>query len=241
MNTVRAKALKARIIGKSYNEIQREFGIPKSTLSGWFKDVVLSDKASHRLDMRMRSKGAEKLIELNKLQTVKAKERARIMQSNGKRDLPDIDKKDLAFVGALLYWAEGYKRLKIKDGRERMDHKISFVNSDAEMISVFIRFIRETLNIPEEKIHLSMRLYAHINEDQARTYWMRATGLSSGCFYKTTYLVSGASKGKRPFNRLPYGTLQVEVCDTAKFHYLIGMIEGVKEKLLYVKMPIMPR
>jgi hypothetical protein len=163
------------------------------------------------------------------------------MQSNGKRNLPAIDKKDLAIVGALLYWAEGYKRLKIKDGRERMDHKISFVNSDAEMITVFVRFLRVVLNIPEEKIHLSMRLYAHINENEARTYWMRATGLQRKCFYKTTYLVSGASKGIRPFNRLPYGTLQVEVCDTAKFHYLIGMIEGVKEKLLYVKMPILPR
>lgn len=109
------------------------------------------------------------------------------------------------------------------------------------MISVFVRFLREVLIISVEKIRLSMRLYTHINENEARRHWMRATGLQRACFYKSTYLVSGASKGARPYNRLPYGTLQVEVCDTAKFHYLIGMIEGVKEKLLHDRMSTLPR
>lgn len=231
MNTVRAKALRARIAGKSYNEIQKELNVPKSTLSGWLKHVVLSDKARERLDSRMRSEGSKKLIVLNKLQTHKAEQRARETHAFAKKKIPTLTKRDLLIIGTVLYWAEGYKRLKVKDGKERMDHTISFVNSDAEMISVFVRFLRGVLDVPPERIRLSMRLYAHINENEARTYWMRATGLTKERFFKSTYLVSGASKGTRPYNRLPWGTLQVEVCDTAKFHYLIGMIGGVKEKL----------
>ncbi|MFA5744981.1 MAG: hypothetical protein WC887_02090 [Candidatus Paceibacterota bacterium] len=240
MNPVRSQALRLRILGRSYNEIRKEISVSKSTLSLWLRDVVLSDKARERLDSRMRSEGSKKLITLNKLQTHKAEQRAKLMQSQGKKSLPALDKKDLALVGAVLYWAEGYKRLKIKNGKERMGHTISFVNSDAEMITVFVHFLREILGIPAEKIRLSMRLYAHINEDEARTYWIRVTSLPHKNFFKTTYLVSGASKGKRPYNRLPWGTLQVEVCDTAKFHYLIGMIEGVKKELLHGTMFALP-
>jgi hypothetical protein len=170
------------------------------------------------------------------MQTHKAEQRARGIHLSAKEKVPPLNQRDLLIVGIVLYWAEGYKRLKIKDGKERMDHTISFVNADAEMISVFVQFLRDILEISPEKIRLTMRLYAHINENEARAHWMHATGLPRERFFKTTYLVSGASKGVRPYNRLPYGTLQVEVCDTSKFHYLIGLIEGVKEKLSHGKM-----
>jgi hypothetical protein len=233
------KALRLRLAGKSYNEIRAALGVSKSTLSGWFKQLVLSDTARARLASRTRL-GSATLIKRNKMQTHKAEQRMRETRTSAKVAIPALTKRDLLIIGTVLYWAEGYKRLKVKDGKERMGHTISFVNSDADMISVFIHFLREVLNIPSEDIRLSMRLYAHINEDEARTHWIRATGLSRGRFFKTTLLVSGASKGVRPYNRLPYGTLQVEVCNTAKFHHLMGMIEGVKEKLLHDRMQILP-
>lgn len=228
---VRAKALKARIAGKSYNEIQKEFGVPKSTLSGWFKHIVLSDKARERLDSRMRSEGSKKFITLNKLQTHKAEQRAREMRMSAKEKIPALHKRDLLIIGTVLYWAEGYKRLHIRDGKERMSHTISFVNADPVMIKTFLRFLREILEVLPDEIHLTMRLYPHINEEVARVFWMNITELPLTCFQKTTNMVSIASKGKRPYNRLPYGTLQVAVYDTAKFHHLLGLIEGVQVRI----------
>jgi hypothetical protein len=35
----------------------------------------------------------------------------------------------------------------------------------------------------------------------------------------------------RPKNRLPYGTIQVIVANTKLFHRLMGIIDGVKERL----------
>ena len=240
MNPRRNRALRLRIGGKSYSEIQKEIKVSKSTLSLWLRDVVLSDKARARLNKRMNEEGAKMFLKMSKLQTKNAEERAKTAHNAGKKMMLDLRESDILIVGVVLYWAEGYKRLKVRDGRERMDHKISFVNSDADMISIFIRFLLETLKVPSEKVHLSMRLYAHINEKDARAYWMRATGLSSESFYKTTYLISGASKGVRPYNRLPWGTLQVEVCNTSQFHHLLGMISGVKEYLLHGKIPAPP-
>lgn len=231
MNPVRARALKLRIAGKSYKEIRDMLGIPKSTLSSWFKHVVLSDTARKRLDLRMRSEGSKKLVTLNKLQTHKAEQRAREIHVSAKKLIPSLIRRDLLIIGAVLYWAEGYKRLQIRDGKQRMSHSISFVNSDPAMIKAFLRFLLEILEISSSNIHLTMRLYPHINEESAKEYWMGITKLPNICFQRSTNMQSVASKGKRPFNRLPYGTLQVAVYDTAKFHHLIGLIEGVQAKL----------
>lgn len=240
MNEVRDRALRLRLAGKSYNEIRDTLGVPKSTLSNWFKNVVLSDTARTRLTSRM-SLGSAMLIKRNKMQTHKAEQRARETRAVAKEEIPTLTRRDLLITGAVLYWAEGYKRMKIKDGKELMNHTISFVNSDPVMIRIFVSFLSEVLEVSVSAIHLTMRLYPHINERDAHVYWKEATGLTNPHFQKTTNMVSSASKGKRPFNRLPYGTLQVAVYDTAKFHRLIGMIEGVKEKTLRAKLSILPR
>jgi hypothetical protein len=175
------------------------------------------------------------------MQTHKAEQRAHAIRSAGREEIPVLTKRDLQIIGAVLYWAEGYKRLKIKDGRELMNHTISFVNADPMMVRVFVRFLQEVLQVSPGDIHLTMRLYAHINEGAARAHWIKATGLIDPHFQNTTHMVSIASKGKRPYNRLLYGTLQVAVYDTAKFHRLMGMIEGVEEKTLRAKLPLLPR
>lgn len=230
MNTVRDAAFRMRLAGHSYNEIQTTLGVPKSTLSSWFKHVVLSDTARERLASRTRL-GSAALIKRNKMQTHKAEQRAREIHASAKKEIPTLTKRDLLIIGAVLYWAEGYKRLHIRDGKERMSHTISFVNADTIMIKTFLRFLQEILKVPRDEIHLTMRLYPHINEESARRYWTSVTKLPPSCFQRTTNMVSIASKNKRPYNRLPYGTLQVAVYDTVKFHHLLGLIEGVQARM----------
>ena len=113
---VRINSLRLRLAGKSYNEIQDELGVPKSTLSGWFKDVVLSDKALIRLASRT-TLGTAALVKRNKMQTHKAEQRAKEIHASAKEKIPNLTKRDLLIIGPVLYWAEGYKRLKIKDGK----------------------------------------------------------------------------------------------------------------------------
>ena len=228
MNSNQAAAYKLRIAGHSYNEINAKLGTPKSTLNGWFKGLVLSDVAQARLRGRVRQGTLNAFVKRNKLQTHTAENRAFATRKAAQQEIPELNDGDLKVIGAVLYWAEGYKRLKVRDGKERMGHTVSFVNADEIMIRTFLKFLKEILQVPNSKVRLYMRLYEHINEETARRHWMNVTGFPKENFNKTTYLVSIASKRKRPYNRLTYGTLQVEVCDTQKFHYLMGLIEGVK-------------
>ena len=223
----RDKAFQLRILGYSYNEIRAKLGTPKSTLRTWFADIVLSDKANNRLKTRIREGSYKGLLKRSKMQTHLARQRAAKFREEGEKRISKLSSDDLLIIGTTLYWAEGYKRLQRRFGRELTAHAISFLNSDPEAIRIFVKFLTDILQVPAQKIRLCMRLYPHINETEAKRYWLKITDLSADCFRKSTFLVTGASKGKRPFNRLPYGTMQVYVNDTNKFHYLLGLINGL--------------
>ena len=220
-----------RMAGYSYNEIRARLGVPKATLSDWFHNLVLSDRARARLKGRVSQGTVNGLVKRNKMQTHLAQQRTRIVREVAQKRIPEIRKGDLLLIGALLYWAEGYKRPLTREGRELTAHAISFVNTDPEMIRVFLRFLVEILQVAREDVVLAMRLYPHINENKAACYWLGVTGLKPSNLRKTTFLISGASRSRRPFSRLPYGSLQVAVYDTEKFYQLMGFIDGVKKQV----------
>ena len=230
MHTVRKRALSMRLRGYSYNEIQRKFGIPKSTLSNWFVNIPLSDAAQKRLVGKVHQGTLNGLVRRNKDQTRLAIIPAAALREEAKNKIPFLSLTELMIIGAVLYWAEGYKRSLVRNGKERTGHSISFLNADPRMIQIFLKFLLEIMKIQKEKICLIMRLYPNLSEAEAFHYWKGVTHMPNSCFRKSTYLISSASKGKRPSDRLPYGTLQVAVYDTSKFHTLMGLIEGVKNK-----------
>lgn len=217
--------------GLSYNEIHKILGIPKSTLSGWLKDVSLSEKAQARIRGRL----ALGFIKRNKQQTVDAQKRAKDTREKSASEMKHISDDALLVIGTTLYWAEGYKRLRVIDGREVTSHVVGLTNSDPEIVSAFILFLTKSLSVPVEKIYIEMRLFKHMDAEETVSYWMKATGLDRFQFRKPTYPISTASRGKRPINRLPYGTVQVIVSDTKLFHRVLGLIDGLKEKLNLIK------
>lgn len=229
MKKVRIDAIKLRKQGHSYNEITKTLGVPKSTLSGWLRDISLTENAQLRLKSRVREGLYNGLVKRNKLQTKRAQERAKELQKEAACRITKISNHELLLIGVALYWGEGYKKLQVRNGREITSHQISFTNADPKMIEWFISFLQKILDVKNDELVIVMRLYKHINEKVARDYWKIATGLSDSNFRSTTWLVSGASKRKRPQDSLPYGTLQVNVYSTEKFHTLMGYIEGLKK------------
>ena len=130
-----------RLQGHSYNEINQKLGVPKSTQSGWFSGLVLSEKAKSRLESR-KGRGTIALIKRNIAQIQKAQERAKKNFKQGKlrinKRINNLSKHDLLLVGLSLYWGEGYKRLAKRNGKEITSHVIAFVNVDPKMMKIFI-------------------------------------------------------------------------------------------------------
>jgi len=222
-------ALKLRLSGKSYSEITEALGVPKSTLSGWFSQLELSEKARSRILKRTKQKSLEGLLKRNKNQTKLALKRKLTIQLKAAREIKNISHQNLLFIGISLYWAEGYKRPIIKNSREATYHPVSLTNSDPELIKIYLRFLREICGVPEGRIKADIRIFEHQNEDYLLNFWSKITGIKKEKFGKVYYGISKSSLNKRPFNRLQYGTIQVRVNDTKLFHRIMGWIEGIKK------------
>ncbi len=228
MRLDREKALKLRLNGKSYNEIHVALGIPKSTLATWFTGLELSSKARERIHKRVGAGSFKALLKRNKNQTSLAIQRSRAIRKAASTEVTRLSQRDLFVSGVNLYWAEGYKRPILKNGIERTYHPVRFSNSDPDLIKIFLRFLREICKIDENRITAEIRIYQHHNPTVLMDFWMKVTGIKQKNFGKIYYGVSKSSQHKRPFNILPYGTIQISVNDTKLYHKIMGWIDGLK-------------
>jgi hypothetical protein len=228
MRKDKQKALSLRLKGFSYSQINKELGVPKATLSFWFKDLELSKEALEKINKRHRKKSFEGLLKRNKFQTKEAIERAGKERIKAKKDINSLTKKELLILGTALYWGEGYKRPVIKNGVKKTNHPVSLSNSDPKLIKWFILFLEKNCNISKKEIKACVRIYDHMNKDKVLDFWQKITNIPKENF-KTRNYISSASKRRQPINRLPYGTIKISVYQTKKYHQIMGWIEKLEE------------
>ena len=154
------KAIELRKQGLSYNEILREVNVAKSTLSCWLHQYGLSKYQKQRLT-------AKKLISLRKgLLVLKEKRASHIskIKENAQKEVPSLINDPLWILGTALYWAEGAKE------RQR-GQKVAFSNSDPNMVLIFLKWLKEKLNIPIEDITFDLYIHESCNYQEAIKFW----------------------------------------------------------------------
>lgn len=217
---LKKQAIALRIKGRSYNNIKKSLGLKsKGTLSQWFKDIKLPKKSLKLLAENNELAHKRGLLKANKNRKIKINSENKKAFEYGKNCIQQISEKELLLIGAVLYWGEGAKS-------ERSSLSLNFSNSDPLMISVYMRFIREILKIPEEKIRAGIHIYPSISSDEAKKFWSKTTKLPEDRFYIINQ-ISRASRNKRPFNILPHGTLAIKVNNRKQFYIVKGMIGGI--------------
>ncbi len=218
------EALILRTQDKSYNEISRLLNIPKSTLSTWLKAVPLSEKVKNRNIDRAKIIWAKNIIKFNKIRSKKYQEHTKQLINNFARNIPPVSNRDLFFTGLALFWAEGGKKEK---------SNVRFVNSDPQIIQAIMRFFREVCSVPDEKFTLRIHLYPNIQEEVAKKFWLKITKLQMSQFRGSQYQISRSSKRKRSINRLPYGTLHINIGDAHLNKKIRGWLLGLGSRLSY--------
>jgi hypothetical protein len=224
MRKDKVEALALRKKGFSYNEISKKLEIPKSTLSYWLSDVVISQEAKSRIASRVFAGSVKGLIERNKNQTALAKERAEVIRETAKKEVRNLMKSKLFLVGISLYWAEGYKKGAYGSKWKAVD----FANSDPELVKIMMNFFRKICKVENEKIKVQLIVHKNIIINEAVSYWAKLTKLPISQFMKTCCAVSSASKGKRNKNSLMHGTVHIRINDVKLFFRIIGWIDGLK-------------
>ena len=198
--------------GLAITDICKQLGVAKSSVSMWVRDIVLSDEQIAALHKQhyaywAQTRGAH-------TNAVKSRERRAVYQDEGRQKAREGDPLHLA--GCMLYWGEGAKN--------RNALKIS--NSDSGMLVFFVRFLRESLGITNERMVLRIACYLGngVCQQEIEQYWLQILGLPETCL-RTTMVNLQPKSSQQKGRKLVYGTVEVGVYDTQLAQHVLGAIQ----------------
>lgn len=172
-------AIKLRKKGKSIRDIENILGVARSTLSGWLRDVKLSEKHKKQLHERWlaalgqaRVKAAEvhKAERMERIAQVKKEAEEFVSRLKLNRKLGEV-------IFSIFYLAEGTKT----------EGSVRIANSDPVVLLAFVKLIRYLYPIDETKFRCCLHLRADQKETQFKKYWSEILNIPPQQFIKTQF------------------------------------------------------
>ncbi|MFF9759862.1 helix-turn-helix domain-containing protein [Streptomyces sp. NRRL F-2305] len=171
---LRAKARELRLQGWTYDRIQAELGCSRSSVSLWVRDLPKPErKRTPEEAAAIARRGWEAKLRIRDEERQRAKEAA-------KQAVGNLSPRELFLVGVGLYWAEGSKD-KPYDRREN----VTFVNSDPDMIKVFLAWL-DLLGVERERLRFTVMIHENADVAGAERYWAELVHADRNAFNKTT-------------------------------------------------------
>ncbi len=162
---LKSKAVAFRKQGNSIRDIETSLGIPRSTLSGWFKNIKLNTSQykilenKHKKALIKARKGAVVWHNQQKLYRLKSAENEADITLSKINTNQEIIELGLAF----LYLGEGFK----KSPRTGMG------NSDPLILKFFLKIMLSIYKIEMGKIRFDLHIRADQNPDKLKRYWAK--------------------------------------------------------------------
>jgi hypothetical protein len=209
---LKTRAVTMRRRGASIREVERRLLIPRSTLSGWFKNIPLS--AKHKASLEKRSR----------VGLVEARKQAVLWHNNQKAKRLELAKEQatevldkivpsevfLETTLAILYLAEGGKSEK----------GLVLGNSNPEILRFFIVALQTLYEIDFSRLRCELHLRADQKRRREILYWSRILELPETCF-RGIYL-DKRTAGKKTYSSY-HGVCVVLYADVA-----------IQRKLMYL-------
>lgn len=172
---LKEKAIALRKNGFSIVKIERQLGIPRSTLSGWFKNVRISSRHKKRLlknSEKALIKARKKAILWHKMQKQKRLQEAlgKAQKTLKKIDTDNLDNLELAL--AILYLGEGSKKT----------NETAIGNSDPLILKFFLAVLNKVYHLEPKNIRCELSLRADQNPEKMKRFWSKELNLPLSCF-----------------------------------------------------------
>lgn len=210
------QAQRLRKKGLSYSEIQKIVTIPKSTLSGWCRDIALTEEQALRLfKNKLKGSARGRIIGAKRVQAKRLKQIADMLVE-GKNEVGELSRRDRFLAGVAFYAAEG--------GKTR---SVQFANSDPLMIEFMMRWYREFCRVPESKFRGAIWIHENLDPDKAKTYWSRLTKIPEKQFHKTYIATDKVNSRKIRKNKHEFGVFSIRFSNTKIHRKIMGWISGV--------------
>jgi hypothetical protein len=173
------KAIELRKLGKSLNEIAVDLKIPKSTLSGWLKNVKMSLRlrkalSQKRLDAlviaREKSAICHKQERLKRMEVIEKEASLFLNGVNLTRTMAEL-------IFSSFYLAEGAKR--------RGSFEIA--NSNPEILSGFWKLMKILYPLDFKRVRCHLYLRQDQSEKEFKKYWSNILDIPESQFIKSQF------------------------------------------------------
>jgi len=167
---LKSKAISYRKKGYSLRMVEQKLKIPRSTLSGWFRDVVLTVPQKTKLLNNWKLALVNARVEAVKwhnhqkqLRLTAARQSA--LESLGKVDLKQKEIIDIAL--AMLYLGEGTKS----------SVGLGLGNSNPMILKFYLRCLQIIYKLDISKVRCDLHLRADQNPSKLKRYWSGELGI----------------------------------------------------------------
>ena len=167
-----------------------------------------------------------RLMETNGIERRTAQETNRIRYLKQKPSFTikkGIRKSDTSLLtaGVMLYWAEGAKY--------KNKNTIDFANSNPEMISIFIKFLRDICGIQEKKLRIYLYCYANQDIRKLKAFWSKVTRVRLEQFTKP-YVREDFREDKK--GKMPWGLIHVRYFDKKLYIQFEEWYSGLLKEII---------
>lgn len=203
---LKKQVIKLRKRGKTYSEIQSSVNtsIPKSTLSGWCKDLPLPVFYEERI-RRLTIKRLEKIRPLALLSNKKKQEQLlNELRAKNEHLMKYLNKDVCKFLLSILYLGEGFKH--------RSTRQLVLGNSDPAIILFYIELLNKCFPTSKRKFRVGIGCRADQNVEELEKYWHRITKIPLSQFQKTQ--IDKRTRGKKTKRKDYKGVCRVIYYDT---------------------------
>ena len=182
-DSLRERARGLRRTGLTYSEIREALGVdlPKSTLSNWVSDILLTPEQEERIvekDHEAARRGRASGLwggaagfnkEMKRRRMEAAQEQAAPIAARLAQN-----REALMLMASALYMGEGAKA----------DGAFGFANSDPRILQAWLAVLRNTFDIDESKFRCQLMITEGMDEELLKGYWSEVTGIPTSQFMK---------------------------------------------------------
>jgi transcriptional regulator with XRE-family HTH domain len=214
---VRERARELRRRGLRYDEIAQLLSVSKSSVSLWTRDLPRPAATPEGVDARAAGLRAYFERRRQRLDAQRADETEAATAQIGL-----LSDREVLIAGAVAYWAEG-----TKSKPWRPSERITFTNSDPDMIKLFLAFVR-LLGVDDDRIRLRMAIHESADVAAGTSYWADTLGVPEASFQRPTLKRGSARPGRKNVSEGYHGCLVVGVLRGAsEYRQIEGMWRAI--------------
>jgi len=215
-------AIKLRRRGFSIGKIEKQLSIPRSTLSGWFKNIELTEKQKTILIANWKNA------------LVKARKKAVIWHNNQKKTriqeakntalktLNEINTDDINILElalAFLYLGEGTKK----------SPHTSLGSSDPMILKFFLSVIKKIYGLDRKNLRYELYLRADQKPDKIKNFWSRALRVPTENFKQVN--IDKRTKGTKTYSSYK-GVCNIQCGHVAIQRKLLNLANLFSQKII---------